>query len=211
MFNEWFGQSNIDENKTKINHREAVRAIIIEDNQILMVHSNLGDFKFPGGGVEDHESHAEGLIREVAEETGFFSIVGDKMGVVIERHLDDYDEEAIFQMTSHYYLCELMGEEVVQQLDDYEFEQEYTPKWVDLDEAIKQNQGIINQCEENVWIHRENFVLKELKKSWCRSKYNKEKKENGSSIEMIRRKYRCNIKNDQTLFDRFNHSFFYNV
>jgi hypothetical protein len=46
MFHEVLGHSNIDENKTKINHREAVRAIIIEDNQILLVHSNLGDYKF---------------------------------------------------------------------------------------------------------------------------------------------------------------------
>lgn len=159
MFNEVLGHSDIDENKMKINTREAVRAIIIEDKKILMVHSNLGDFKFPGGGVEDHESHAEGLIREVAEETGYHCRVGEKMGVVFERHVDDYDKEAIFQMTSHYYLCELTGEVVDQQLDDYEFNQEYTPKWVEIDEAIQQNETMLNQCEENVWIHRENFVL----------------------------------------------------
>jgi 8-oxo-dGTP pyrophosphatase MutT (NUDIX family) len=164
MFHEVLGHSNIDENKMKINTREAVRAIIIEDNKILMVHSNLGDYKFPGGGVEHHESHAEGLIREVAEETGYLSKIGDKMGVVIERHVDDYDKEAIFQMTSHYYLCELTGEVVAQQLDDYESEQEYTPKWVDLDDVIQQNETMIIQSEQNVWIHRENFVLKELKK-----------------------------------------------
>lgn len=135
------GISDIDENKIKINYREAVRAIIIQNNKILMVHSNIGDFKFPGGGVENNESHAEGLKREVAEETGYLnSLVGDKMGVVIERHIDDYDKGAVFQMTSHYYLCELTGEEVAQQLDDYESNQEYTPKWVKLDDAIKPNQ-----------------------------------------------------------------------
>lgn len=159
------GIPDIDENKIKINYREAVRAIIIQNNKILMVHSNIGDFKFPGGGVENNESHAKGLMREVAEETGYLnSLVGDKMGVVIERHIDDYDKEAVFQMTSHYYLCELTGEVVAQQLDDYESDQEYTPRWVKLDDAIKQNQTIINQCEQNVWIHRENFVLRELKK-----------------------------------------------
>ncbi|MGA4722218.1 hypothetical protein [Fictibacillus nanhaiensis] len=46
MFNEVLGHSDIDENKMKINHREAVRAIIIEDKKILMVHSNLGDLNF---------------------------------------------------------------------------------------------------------------------------------------------------------------------
>ncbi|TDL82416.1 NUDIX hydrolase [Peribacillus frigoritolerans] len=160
------GIQEIDEGKVRINNREAVRAIIIQNNKILMVHSNLGDLKFPGGGVERNESHAEGLIREVAEETGYLNgSVGDKMGVVIERHLDDYDKDAVFRMTSHYYLCELTGGEAVeQQLDEYESEQEYTPKWVKLEDAMEQNQIILNQCEQSVWIKRENFVLTELKK-----------------------------------------------
>ncbi|MGP1908415.1 NUDIX hydrolase [Metabacillus sp. JX24] len=160
------GIQEIDDKRFRINNREAVRAVIIHNNKILMVHSNLGDYKFPGGGVDKNESHAEALMREVAEETGYLKgLVGDKMGVVIERHLDDYDKDAIFQMTSHYYICELTDEKVdVQQLDEYESEQEYTPKWVKLEDAIKQNQIMLNQCEQNVWIHRENFVLKEFKK-----------------------------------------------
>ena len=69
-------------------------------------------------------------------------------------------------MTSHYYLCALTdGEKVAQQLDDYEYKQEFTPKWLRLDDAIKQNQKVINQSEKNRWIHRENFVLKELQKN----------------------------------------------
>lgn len=160
------GFQEIVDKKVRINNREAVRAVIIQNNKILMVHSNLGDYKFPGGGVDKNESHAEALMREVAEETGYLNgLVGDKMGVVIERHLDDFVKDAIFQMTSHYYRCVLTDEDVVAlQLDDYESKQEYTPKWVKLEDAIEQNQTILNQCEQNVWIHRENFILRELKK-----------------------------------------------
>ncbi|KEZ50889.1 NUDIX hydrolase [Metabacillus indicus LMG 22858] len=166
IFNKMLGIRGIDDKKIRINNREAVRAVIIQNNTILLVHSNLGDCKFPGGGVDKNESHAEALMREVAEETGYLNgLVGDKMGIVIERHLDDYDKDAVFQMTSHYYLCELTDEKVVvQKLDDYESEQEYTPKWVKLEDAMEQNQFILNQCEQNVWIHRENFVLTEIKK-----------------------------------------------
>ncbi|MFD0770219.1 NUDIX hydrolase [Bacillus sp. CGMCC 1.60114] len=165
--NALLGISEIDENKVKINYREAVRAIIIQDNKILLVHSNIGDYKFPGGGVEKNESHAEGLMREVAEETGYHNCeIRNKMGVVIERYIDEYDKNAIFQMTSHYYFCEVNGEKTAQKLDDYEFEQEFTPRWVRLGDAINQNQKIVNQCEQNRWIHRENFVLKELKKAY---------------------------------------------
>ncbi|MEH7462283.1 NUDIX domain-containing protein [Bacillus thuringiensis] len=164
--NALLGISEIDENKVKINYREAVRAIIIQDNKILLVHSNLGDYIFPGGGVEKNESHAEGLMREVAEETGYLNcVIKNKMGVVVERYIDEYEENAIFQMTSHYYFCEINGEKTAQKLEGYEIEQEYTPQWVKLGDAINQNEKIINQCEQNWWIHRENLVLKELKKS----------------------------------------------
>lgn len=66
------------------------------------MYSNKGDYKFPGGGVEGNESHSECLIREVAEETGYINfIIKDKAGSVIERNLDEYDNNALFQMTSH--------------------------------------------------------------------------------------------------------------
>jgi 8-oxo-dGTP pyrophosphatase MutT (NUDIX family) len=166
IFNELLGNQEIDENEVKINYREAVRTVIIENNKILLIHSNMGDYKFPGGGVEKNENHTDGLLREVAEETGYINcVVKDKMCVVIERHLDEYDNNAYFQMTSHYYLCELTDDEkVAQQLDDYECAQEFTPKWLILDNAIKIYQKVINQFEQNRWINRENFVLKELKK-----------------------------------------------
>lgn len=81
----------------KINYREAVRAVIVQNNKILLAHSNMGDYKFPGGGVDKNESHGEGLLREVAEETGYINcIMKDKMGVVIERYVDEYDDGAYF-------------------------------------------------------------------------------------------------------------------
>ncbi|MCP8615695.1 NUDIX hydrolase [Salirhabdus salicampi] len=145
--------------------REAVRAILITNNNILLVQSNRGDYKFPGGGVEDNESHYNGLIREVREETGYINcIVKDKVGIVIERKVDEYDNNVLFQMTSHYYFCELTNEEkLTQQLDDYESILGFTPKWVSLDDAIKQNENLIKEFEKNSWLKRETFVLKEVK------------------------------------------------
>jgi ADP-ribose pyrophosphatase YjhB (NUDIX family) len=172
IFNELLGIEKFDKSEVRIKNREAVRAVIIQDNKILLVHSNLGDNKFPGGGVEKNESHSDGLLREVAEETGYINcVVKEKIGVVIERRIDEYYKNAYFQMTSHYYLCELTnGKKVAQQLDDYECAQEYKPKWLTLDDALKQNQKAINQFEKNTWINRENFVLKELKKCMIEDK-----------------------------------------
>jgi 8-oxo-dGTP pyrophosphatase MutT (NUDIX family) len=147
--------------------REAVRSIFINGNKILLVQSNKGDYKFAGGGLEGNENHSEGLIREVREETGYVNcLVKEKIGIVIERKEDNIDKNTIFQMTSHYYLCELINEDKIsQQLDEYESAQNFTPKWVSFDTAIKQNETIIKQLKKNNWLHRETFVLKELRKT----------------------------------------------
>lgn len=167
IFNKVIEEQRI-QGEINVNYRDAIRAIIFKNNLILLVHSNKGDYKFPGGGVEDNESHSECLIREVAEETGYINcIVKDKLGSVIEKKLDEYDNNSLFQMTSHYYLCELINDKrIAQQLDDYESAQGFSPAWVSLNEAIEQNEKIINDFEngKNGWLKRETFVLKKLKK-----------------------------------------------
>lgn len=149
----------------KVTYRDAIKAVILRKNKILLLHTNKGDYKFPGGGVEGQENHSECLIREVAEETGYINcIFKEKLGVVIERKFDEYDNTAIFQMTSHYYLCELINDEkIAQQLDDYESAQEFNPEWILLDEAIEQNEKCMNRFEKNPWVKREIFVLKKIK------------------------------------------------
>lgn len=146
-------------------NRVAVRGIVMKNNRILLVESNKGDYKFPGGGLEENETHEECLKREVREETGYVNcLVKDKVGIVIERKMDEYEDQTVFQMTSHYYLCELATDEkVTQQLDDYEAILDFTAKWVTLEEAIIQNESLINNLEKNSWLKRETFVLKHIK------------------------------------------------
>ncbi|KOO46176.1 NUDIX hydrolase [Priestia koreensis] len=155
---------NVDQFK-KHHTREAVRAAILHNGQILMVHSTFGDYKFPGGGRDEGEEKEEALRREMEEETGYNDCrIQRYVGTIIERNPDDYAVDALFEMTSHYYLCELLTEKMgSQQLDDYEAEQGYTPKWVTLDEAIEQNERLQTQHD---WIKRETFVLKKLKEAF---------------------------------------------
>ena len=42
-------------------YRHAVRAIVLSKNEILMIKSNDGDLKFPGGGIEKNESPVDAL------------------------------------------------------------------------------------------------------------------------------------------------------
>ena len=49
-------------------HRNAVRAVILRGQELLMIYSaNVGDYKFPGGGVNKGETHKQALVREVKE------------------------------------------------------------------------------------------------------------------------------------------------
>ena len=162
IFEHLIGLDQTTEAKKKIN-RTAIRAIIIKDDQFLMISNNMGDIKFPGGGLELHESHAEAIRREVEEETGYIvSDVEGLIGTVIERRIDKFKEDCIFEMKSYYYSCKVTGEKTEQSLDDYEANLEYKPKWIDLDEAIKINLKVIKNEKRNPWVDRELFVLKHL-------------------------------------------------
>ncbi|MGM0898429.1 MAG: NUDIX hydrolase [Bacillota bacterium] len=149
----------------KIFKRKAVRAVIMSGHKILLVQSNRGDYKFPGGGVEENESDKQGLVREIREETGYINCeIRERLGTVIERRFDEYKLDVVFEMTSDYYIGELQNEEKVPlQLDDYENNLDFTPEWIALDEAILQNESLIQQVERNSWLKRETFVLKELR------------------------------------------------
>ncbi|MFD1737902.1 NUDIX hydrolase [Bacillus salitolerans] len=163
MFYTLMGIQKYDETQYSKNIRVAVRAIIMKDGKLLLIQSCYDDYKFPGGGVEGNESHEEALKREVAEEAGYTQcVVKEKIGMVIEKQIDQYMPSAIFEMHSHYYICEVTGEKGLQKLDDYESEQNFTPRFVTIDEAICQNERVAKQSNSNGWIERETYVLKEL-------------------------------------------------
>lgn len=144
--------------------RTAVRAIIMEQEQILMVRSNRGYYKLPGGGVEEGESLAEALQREVAEETGFRECrILEELGTVSEQRPDQSVADAYFHMESHHFLCQLgTSEQFEQSLVGYELEEGYRPVWIAIREAIDVNNRVYEADKSNVFIPRENFVLEWL-------------------------------------------------
>lgn len=64
-------------------HRVGAFAIIRDETGrvLLSRRTDSGWWNLPGGGVESHESVAEGIIREVREETGLDVDVGRLIGV----------------------------------------------------------------------------------------------------------------------------------
>jgi len=147
--------------------REAVRAIVMHGNQVLMVYSTLnGDYKFPGGGVKRDEAHAAALRREVLEECGArLSSVIAEFGKVEEYDWAKEEEFDLFRMNSYYYLCEVEDGLGPQNLDDYEHEYGFTPEWVALEHAIAVNRTLLENPPPNIqrWVRRELFVLETIK------------------------------------------------
>lgn len=166
IFNLELGIKEINHNDYRIISRTAVRAVILEEGKLLMVLTNRNDYKFPGGGIQPKENIEEALIREVEEETGYVvKNTKERLGVIVQRDIDKYEKDAIFEMTSYYYLCEVTGTKFEQRLDDYEEEQNFHPVWITIEAAIKNNEYIFKERKNdlNDWVYRELQALKEIK------------------------------------------------
>jgi ADP-ribose pyrophosphatase YjhB (NUDIX family) len=150
----------------EINRRTAVRAVLLYGDKVLMVRTNRGDYKFPGGGVNSGEEPEKALVREIAEETGFVKVkIGRRLGEVVQQNIDQMDNRKYFVMKSIYYLGEL--EDLTNygpDLDDYEAELEFHGELVTLQQALDVNQSILrnNNGDRNIWMIRETEVLKYL-------------------------------------------------
>ena len=145
--------------------RTAVRAVVRRGRKLLMVYStNIGDYKFPGGGVDVGETHTQTLYREVQEECGMrLTTVGEEIGAVIEYNFASDEGFDLFKMTSHYYHCDVQDGFGLQKLDSYEQDLGFKPVWIDIDEAIQANRLLLNTPEQPEWLRREIFVLEYLK------------------------------------------------
>lgn len=142
-------------------YRQAVRGIICRNGKYLLIAGKYGDWKFPGGGMEQGETQLETLTREVREETGF-SLVPESARpylTVHERRAGLHGE--ILVMDSYYYFCEIAGEQGAQSLDAYEQEYDYQVHWRDLKTAADAMENVQNTMQVP-WVEREQTVMRLL-------------------------------------------------
>jgi 8-oxo-dGTP pyrophosphatase MutT (NUDIX family) len=146
-------------------YRNAVRAIILKGEEVLLIYSEKAkEYKFPGGGIEQDEPKEQALKREVLEETGrLIKSVNESLGYVDQLYNDIYDPKKYFYQRSYYYFCEINDEYQGMKLSESERAMRYLPVWVNLDEAIETNEQKITNHDESPWTNRELFVMKLLK------------------------------------------------
>lgn len=167
LFDFFMGLQEIPD-EVNIVKRNAVKGISFDaQGKLLMIRTKKGDYKFPGGGMNESESLEETLRREFAEETGFRLLnIYDVIGIVEERNIDKFDSNKIFVMHSEYVKCEVdFTFQIAQKLDDYEKEQDFKIEFVSIEEAIKNNMSLLEQASDiNPWVKRDTEVLKRLLK-----------------------------------------------
>jgi len=153
--------------KGKTIYRTAVRGVTLRGRNLLMIYSsNVGDYKFPGGGVDEGESHTQALVREIREECGAsVTRVGREIGAVIEYNIPVEDDYDVFKMTSHYYQCDVEDGFGSQKLDGYEQELGLKPVWIDIDTAIHLNKALLHSDQTPEWLQREIFILEYIRQN----------------------------------------------
>lgn len=110
--------------------RIACRAIIIEDEKILLSYEQQNNvYMIPGGGLELKEKDDECVIREVSEETGYV-IYPSKC--VLE--INEFYGNAKY--VSRYFLGEIKGK-TKRHLTEREKEVKMIPVWLEINDAVE--------------------------------------------------------------------------
>lgn len=113
--------------------RKAARVLIFQENKIAILNAaNLYLHKLPGGGIEENESIAEGLCREILEETGCSVTDASELGIVVE-----YRDTIELLQISYVFTGKVEDNAGTPSFTKKEQDEGFRLEWLDPAEAIK--------------------------------------------------------------------------
>ena len=127
--------------------RFGVRAVIQRDGLFAMQQSSTGEYKIPGGGIDEGETIAQALAREVREETGLVikpeTMV--ELGEILDVHRDIFDGKSKYVAHSLHYSCEVEEELVETSMTESEIAKGFHLAWADIDTVIETNERLMTE------------------------------------------------------------------
>ena len=148
------------QNTVETYEKYSVRGIIMRDGKLAMQCSKEGEYKIPGGGLEDGEDYEQALIREVLEETGLHVKKESirELGEIQEIRKDIFEEKKKYICHSLFYYCEVREEQEPLHLTASEIAKGYEMKWASPEKIYQRNILI----EKDPWIIRDTAFVKML-------------------------------------------------
>lgn len=127
--------------------RYVVRALIEKDGLLAMQQGSKGEYKIPGGGMDEGESIVEALMREVQEETGLVikPETVQELGEIMEIRRDIFDENIKYIAHSMHYVCEVEDEIVETAMTESEKAKGFHLAWADIDTIIETNERLMTE------------------------------------------------------------------
>ena len=141
-------------------YRVAVRGIIFVEGKLLMIESDSGELKLPGGGLDDGEDDCQALVREVKEETGYDVIIHtiEPFGEIEEKSLSIL-EPKLWHQISRLYFCKVNPTKGQCKYTENEIKSGFRQVLYSIEDALEKSKGVLEKDGVQAWNQREYKTL----------------------------------------------------
>jgi 8-oxo-dGTP diphosphatase len=144
--------------------RQSSRGVLVDNelNVAMMFMSQLNLYKLPGGGIEEGEDKQEAFLREIKEETGFYSEIILELG-----YIEEHKNRNQFMQHSYCFIARALGHSADTMLTESETELGMDVKWMHLREALKEMEYSAQRCDDystKFMVLRDRILLEEASK-----------------------------------------------